>query len=1114
MDVPRAALDESRDTPQLPTQGMLTPSPLRSPQRGDGLGAAALPMTPSQGATSWSSTPATPGAELSPRVYDRSRQVGLGELTTPRWHMAHRTSDALTSPSAGAAAARAGAAAAPSSGMWSALPISQNPVPVTPPSDMGARQARATSYTRTGPPSESLSSRPSFASTQQLHEPSPLAAEQWHAAPAAAETSATLESPSAASSAAPTHASPGARSSRAHVAQCSFSSAAPLAPTSGANPWHTSSVVRESDARFMSFGSTDDAMRQLDELNLGSAPGAVHDVSTPPRRTLFPDPPAANDSDLAVPSARVRKSLISTPGHSPMMAHGMLHTSDTDSLLSRADTEAGPRTSRLPDVDQRSSRVVEASPQLSALRHQLREASPRVEVPSTPQTMPPADEAAKASPAASSPHVPPPMPKSPLRLGRPPRSPRRRATQSAQPASDEADDSSSSLAGRLSRRSLIALSSLFKSSPRRSVIGRHDAHEAADNEDEPAPPSRSRLSFTRRRRQSVSGGKSPQATRPVDAAVPAVPAVPSPGRDASAVPSPGGTAAPLEAAAPPGPPQLPPKSSRREGADHVAPLATEPPAARASPYYTAKAQGSRIPRASSMMRLLTRRAGSTDEAPRLPSSASAHSIATVSDVTPALPTSTSFQRARPVRRASPTKRPERSGTMERKAAAPSASSDEGRPVRVRTFRRSQATSEAADALRRQRAAAEREAPTNMAGVGAGAPAAGDVPVESQRMPSAQSRRARAVDDVQLADEEMERHIARVQRRKLAAGARQEDLDQQLAFPVPGAPSKRLSPRQAEVIYGNHLCPYEAHELHEYESIYYVGSKARHKHYAVPEKPELNYGYDDERGDYVVNLRDHLAYRYEIVKLLGRGSFGQVLQCRDHKTGRYVAIKLIRNKRRFHHQALVEVKIMEHLTRADPDEQHYVVHMTDSFTFRSHLCVTMELLSINLYELIKANSFEGFSTTLIRRFTQQTLTCLALMRQSHIVHCDLKPENILLANPRRSEIRVIDFGSSCFENEKGTSPRVPLMTVYTYIQSRFYRSPEVILGIDYSMGTPPARPSHSDRHVEPRVHPRRAAHGLSHLPRRKRAGPARVHDGGAGRAGPPPAREEHTPQAVL
>lgn len=40
----------------------------------------------------------------------------------------------------------------------------------------------------------------------------------------------------------------------------------------------------------------------------------------------------------------------------------------------------------------------------------------------------------------------------------------------------------------------------------------------------------------------------------------------------------------------------------------------------------------------------------------------------------------------------------------------------------------------------------------------------------------------------------------------------------------------------------------------------------------------------------------------------------------------------------------------------------------------------------------------------------------------------------------SEIRVIDFGSSCFESEK----------VYTYIQSRFYRSPEVILGLSYGM----------------------------------------------------------------
>lgn len=95
---------------------------------------------------------------------------------------------------------------------------------------------------------------------------------------------------------------------------------------------------------------------------------------------------------------------------------------------------------------------------------------------------------------------------------------------------------------------------------------------------------------------------------------------------------------------------------------------------------------------------------------------------------------------------------------------------------------------------------------------------------------------------------------------------------------------------------------------------------------------------------------------------------------------------------------------------------------------------MELLSINLYELIKANGFVGFTTSLIRRFTSQMLMSLALMRHHRIVHCDLKPEvrpllslcalfiileiqNVLLRHPSKSAIKVIDFGSSCFEHEK-------------------------------------------------------------------------------------------------
>lgn len=78
--------------------------------------------------------------------------------------------------------------------------------------------------------------------------------------------------------------------------------------------------------------------------------------------------------------------------------------------------------------------------------------------------------------------------------------------------------------------------------------------------------------------------------------------------------------------------------------------------------------------------------------------------------------------------------------------------------------------------------------------------------------------------------------------------------------------------------------------------------------------------------------------------------------------------------------------------------------------------------MNLYEFIKSNDFRGFSLKLIRRFTKQMLSSLTLLKSHRVIHCDLKPENILLAHPARSEIKVIDFGSSCFENEKGMPRR--------------------------------------------------------------------------------------------
>lgn len=252
--------------------------------------------------------------------------------------------------------------------------------------------------------------------------------------------------------------------------------------------------------------------------------------------------------------------------------------------------------------------------------------------------------------------------------------------------------------------------------------------------------------------------------------------------------------------------------------------------------------------------------------------------------------------------------------------------------------------------------------------------------------------------------------------------------------------------------------FEQGEVIDYKDVYFCGASGIKKRIGDLASQATNFGFDDDRGDYNIVLGDHLAYRYEVVDVLGKGSFGQVVRCIDHKNGKLVAVKIIRNKKRFHQQALVEVNILQRLMewvrlvtdlhqtwhntdmQQDPDNEHSMLTFTHSFYFRGHLCISTELLSINLYEFIKLHEFRGFSLRLIRRFTKQMLSSLCLLQGKNVIHCDLKPENILLAHPLRSEIKVIDFGSSCFENER----------VYTYIQSRFYRSPEVILGMNYGM----------------------------------------------------------------
>jgi dual specificity tyrosine-phosphorylation-regulated kinase 2/3/4 len=187
------------------------------------------------------------------------------------------------------------------------------------------------------------------------------------------------------------------------------------------------------------------------------------------------------------------------------------------------------------------------------------------------------------------------------------------------------------------------------------------------------------------------------------------------------------------------------------------------------------------------------------------------------------------------------------------------------------------------------------------------------------------------EDERLGDDEMMAYIKRQQMKKLTSGAKKEELDAMFKFPEPIPPTPPDTPAcelkalvgfawvidcSAALLKSNrvaYLSEYERREVLDFPQVYFYGQGSEKK-MATTDNSTNNYGYDDERGDYIIIDHDHLHYRYEVITTLGKGSFGQVLQCRDHCTGQSVAVKIIRNKKRFHHQALVEIKILENLRK--------------------------------------------------------------------------------------------------------------------------------------------------------------------------------------------------------
>lgn len=248
-------------------------------------------------------------------------------------------------------------------------------------------------------------------------------------------------------------------------------------------------------------------------------------------------------------------------------------------------------------------------------------------------------------------------------------------------------------------------------------------------------------------------------------------------------------------------------------------------------------------------------------------------------------------------------------------------------------------------------------------------------------------------------------------------------------------------------------------------------------------------------------------RFRVLGIIGKGVFSSVIKCveenvngtqQDIASSRVVAMKIIRNNEVMARAAAKEMRILRMLcssSRAkakgktskkerdnndddddelDKEEQlrlelenHNIVRLLevdgetssssshdalgsngDSKAFsapppeyRSHCIFLFEYLPHNLREVLnKFGKNVGINLTAVKSYARQLLCALRHLEKHRIVHSDIKPDNILVS-ANFSTLKICDFGSAFFETDHDNDPT-------PYMVSRFYRPPEVILGLEY------------------------------------------------------------------
>ncbi|XP_065652126.1 dual specificity protein kinase CLK2 isoform X2 [Hydra vulgaris] len=214
--------------------------------------------------------------------------------------------------------------------------------------------------------------------------------------------------------------------------------------------------------------------------------------------------------------------------------------------------------------------------------------------------------------------------------------------------------------------------------------------------------------------------------------------------------------------------------------------------------------------------------------------------------------------------------------------------------------------------------------------------------------------------------------------------------------------------------------------------------------------------DDKDGHLIYRSGDWLQNRYEIWSLLGEGTFGKCLECYDRKHDKVIALKVIKNIEKYREAAKLELKVLEKLSKKDPEGKHLCIKLLGAFDYHGHVCLAFPKLGKSVFDFLKENLYQPYPMLHTQHIAYQLLSSVKFLHSIKLTHTDLKPENMLFVDSsydthwneksrqevrilHSSEMRLIDFGSATFDHEHHS----------TVVSTRHYRAPEVVLELGWS-----------------------------------------------------------------